>query len=112
MLNPFKDVNWNPGTRERRKFALSLMIGFPAIATIFSLLGWFAKHTWKPFFLWLGLVGFALGLVFWLLPQISRPFYVVWFFIACCMGIVMGNLVLVVFFFLALTPMGLLMRAF
>ena len=24
MLNPFKDVNWNPGLVERRKFALSL----------------------------------------------------------------------------------------
>ena len=32
MVNPFKEVNWNPGPRERRKFALSLIIGFPCIA--------------------------------------------------------------------------------
>ena len=29
MVNPFNEVSWNPDLRERRKFALSLVIGFP-----------------------------------------------------------------------------------
>ncbi|MFT4587452.1 MAG: hypothetical protein ACI9VS_002084, partial [Candidatus Binatia bacterium] len=29
MLNPFKEVDWNPDLPARRKFAVSLVIGFP-----------------------------------------------------------------------------------
>jgi hypothetical protein len=35
----------------------------------------------------------------WLLPQIAKSFYIVWYFIACCMGIVIGNV--------RFTPLGL-----
>ena len=38
MVNPFKEVNWNPGPQERRKFALSLVIGFPCIAVVLLVL--------------------------------------------------------------------------
>jgi len=111
MMNPFKDVNWNPSLAEKRKFALSLIIGFPAIAVVFSLITWLAKHSWKPFFLWLGIIGLAAGVVLRLLPQIARPFYVAWYFIACCMGLVVGNVVFGLFFYLILTPFGVLRRA-
>jgi hypothetical protein len=111
MMNPFKDVNWNPNLAEKRKFALSFIIGFPAIAVVFSLITWLAKHSWKPFFLWLGIIGLAVGVVLRLLPQIARPFYVAWYFIACCMGIVVGNIVFGLFFYLIFTPFGVLRRA-
>ena len=39
MVNPFKEINWNPGPRERRKFALSLLIGFPCLAAMLLILG-------------------------------------------------------------------------
>lgn len=110
MLNPFKDVNWNPGLAERRKFARSLVIGFPAIAIFFSIIGRLTAHAWKPFFLWLGVIGLGVGVLLWLLPQIARPFYVVWYFIACCMGFVTGNVLLSALYFLVFTPFGLLMR--
>ena len=111
MMNPFKEVNWNPSLPERRKFALSLIIGFPCVALVLSLVNWFAHHAWKPFFLWLGIVGFGVGVVLWLLPQIAKPFYLIWYFIACCMGIVIGNVLFAVFFYLVFTPMGLALRA-
>ena len=95
---------------ERKKFAVSLIIGFPAIAVVFSLVAWLVKHSWNPFFLWLGVIGLAAGIVLWLLPQIARPFYVVWYFIACCMGVVVGNLLFALFFYLVFTPLGLLLR--
>ena len=110
MLNPFKETNWNPNLAERKKFAVSLIIGFPAIAIIFSIVGRLTAHAWKPFFLWLGVIGLAVGVVFWLVPQISRPFYLVWYFLACCMGFVTGNVLLSAFFYLVITPMGLVMR--
>ncbi len=110
MMNPFTEVNWKPGPREKRSFAKSLVIGFPAIALFFSLVNWLARHTWKPFFLWLGVIGFAIGVILWLLPAIAKPFYLVWYFIACCMGFVIGNLLFGIFFFLIFTPIGLVMR--
>ncbi len=110
MVNPFKEINWNPSPAECWKFAKSLIIGFPAIAIFFSIVGRLTTHTWNPFFLWLGTVGFAVGLMLWLLPIIARPFYLVWYFIACCMGFVMGNVLLSAFYFLVLTPLGSMMR--
>jgi hypothetical protein len=114
MLNPFKDTNWNPNRAERRKFALSLIIGFPVIAVIFAGVNMLKAHSTviPPFCLWLGLIGFAVGVVLWLGPQIARPFYVVWYFLGCCMGLVMGNVLFALFYFLVVTTFGLVMRLF
>jgi len=110
MLNPFAEVDWNPDVRARRKFAASLIIGFPVIAIAFSLITFLAKHSWKPFFPWLGIIGIVAGIIFWLLPQIAKPFYIAWYFIACCMGIVIGNTLFALFYYLVFTPLGLCLR--
>lgn len=111
MVNPFKDTNWNPGTAEKRKFAVSLIIGFPILAAVFALVGWLRTGAWSGGFVWLAVIGAALGAVLWVLPQIARPFYLVWYFAACCLGIVISNLLIAAFFYLVFTPIGLLMRA-
>ena len=108
MMNPFTEVNWKPGFTEKRQFAKSLVIGFPSIALFLSLVTWISRHAWKPFFLWLGVVGFVVGVVLWLLPAIAKPFYLVWYFVACCMGIVIGNLLFCIFYYLIFTPIGLM----
>jgi hypothetical protein len=113
MVNPFKEVIWNPSPPERRKFALSLIIGFPCIAVVLLLLGWLRGKGWNaPLAAIVGGGGLAVGLVLLALPQIARPFYVVWYFVACCMGLVVGNLALAIVFFVLVTGIGLLMRAF
>jgi len=53
-----------------------------------------------------------MGVVLYLAPQIARPFYMAWYFLACCIGIVTSNALLIAFFYLVITPFGLLMRAF
>jgi hypothetical protein len=111
MVNPFKEINWNPNPAECRKFAKSLILGFPSIAIFFSIVGRLTTHTWNPFFLWLGVFGLSVGVVLWLLPQIAKPFYVAWYFVACSMGIVVGNVLLSAFYFLVITPIGLAMHA-
>src|SRR4051812_3791529 len=110
MLNPFAEVNWNPDIPARRKFALSLIIGFPCIAVIFSIATRLSSGAWKPFFLWLGVIGCAVGMVLWLLPQIAKPFYIIWYGVTCCIGIVVGNVLFGVFYFLIFTPMGIVRR--
>lgn len=110
MINPFTDTNWNPDRAERRKFAKSLMIGFPIVAAAMATAAHVHGGGWKPGFLWLAAIGCLAGIIFWLFPGISRPFYLVWYFVACCIGIVMGNLLVTAFFFLAITPAALIMR--
>jgi hypothetical protein len=112
MINPFKEVNWNPGTQERRKFALSLMIGFPCIAVVLLLFGFLRGNGWNlPLAAVIGGGGLALGLLLLSVPQIARPVYVVWYFVACCIGTVVGNLALGIVFFVLVTGVGLVMRA-
>jgi len=110
MMNPFAEVDWNPDVRGRKKFAVSLIIGFPVIALLLALVSYLKTHAVGPFPAWLGGVGLAAGVIFWLLPQIARPFYVAWYFLACCMGFVIGNVLFAVFFYLVFTPLGLLLR--
>src|SRR5438132_506238 len=112
MMNPFKEVNWNPDIAERRKFARSLIIGFPCIAVLLLLAGWLKTGIWnvKPA-LTLGGVGLAIGLVLFALPGLARPFYVIWYGLACAIGLVVGNILLAVVFYILITGVGLAMRA-
>jgi len=112
MMNPFKEVNWNPDRAERRKFARSLIIGFPCIAVVLILAGWLKTGVWKlqPA-LMIGGIGFAIGLLLLVLPGISKPFYVLWYGFACVIGLVVGNTLLAVVFYIFITGVGLAMRA-
>lgn len=111
MLNPFAEVNWHPDLRERRKFALSLIIGLPCVAIFLSIFMRLTHHMWRPFPLWLGIIGLTVGTILWLLPEIADPFYIVWYGFACCVGIVAGNLLFSAFYYFVLTPLGLCLRA-
>jgi hypothetical protein len=112
MINPFLDVDWNPDVPAKRRFARSLMIGFPVLAVIFLLLGWWRTGMVSTKFLPVAGAGVAFGVVFWFLPQIARPFYLAWYFLACCIGIVLSNLLFTLFFYLVFTPTGFLLRMF
>jgi len=112
MINPFKEINWKPDRADLKKFGVSLIIGFPIIALVFFLVRW-AKSGALPeprFFLMLGGIGAAVGLVSWLIPVIARPLYTVWYGLAACIGIVVANLMFCVLFYGIFTPMGLVMR--
>lgn len=110
MINPFKDIQWKPDVHERRKFGRSLIIGFPILAVLFALLDWWRSGQVGMFPVWVGLIGAGAGVLFVLVPWLAKPFYVVWFFLACCIGIVVSNLLLAVFFYLVVTPTALVLR--
>jgi len=111
MLNPFKEVNWTPDTAARCAFARSLIIGFPCVALVFLLAGWLAGKGWNvSFALKLGGLGAGAGVVFYAVPAIARPFYVVWYALACCIGLVVGNVVIALIFYVLVTGIGLLKR--
>jgi hypothetical protein len=112
MINPFKEINWQPGSTDLHKFARSLVIGFPVIAVVFFLVKWLKTHHQPDpaFFLKLGVIGAAVGVVCWLVPIVARPLYYVWYALAACIGIVMANLLFTLMFYGLFTPLGLFMR--
>ena len=111
MINPFKQVNWNPDARDRRKFSQSLLIGFPCLAVALLLMGKLTTGSWNfPLAVKVGGIGVAAGLVFLAAPALTKPFYLAWYFIACCIGLVVGNLLLVLVFYSIFTGIGLLLR--
>ena len=113
MLNPFKEVNWNPDTTARRTFAKSLVIGFPCLAVVLLLIGIFTGKGWNVgLALKLGGLGAGFGVLFYALPVIARPFYVVWYALACCIGLIVGNVVLALIFYVLVTGIGLVKRLF
>jgi hypothetical protein len=112
MVNPFKEVKWNPDTAARRAFARSLIIGFPCLALLLILGNRLATGAWHPAFpLQIAAIGMAAGVLFWLVPAIARPFYVLWYAVACCIGFVVGNVVFATVYLLVFAPIGILRRA-
>jgi hypothetical protein len=110
MINPFCEVNWNPGLAGRRAFAKSIAIGFPLIALVLGALGLLRAHAWPVWTLWLGNIGAASGIALWLVPQIAGPFYVVWNALGCCIGFVVSNVAVTAVYLLVVTPIGLALR--
>lgn len=111
MLNPFKEVDWNPDLPARRKFAVSLAVGFPIVAILILLLGRIFGGEWKPTVpIWMAGSGVGVGLALWALPRIAKPFYIVWYAFGCTMGMVIGNTLMGAFFYLLITPFGLIRR--
>jgi len=112
MINPFLEVNWHPGSGEIRKFALGLVVGFPCLAVGLLVLKRIADGNWQvaPSF-WIGGVGGGLGLLLLLLPAAAKPFYLMWYLLACCIGVVVSNVLFACFYLLVFTSIGLFLRA-
>ena len=111
MINPFKDVDWNPDRAGRRRFAVSLMIGFPVIALLLLVVGFIRSGRLEvatPAVI--AGAGLLAGLVFWLIPAIARPFYVTWYALACAVGLVVSNVLMGAIFYVVFTGTGMAMR--
>lgn len=113
MINPFKEINWQPKEDDLRKFAKSLMIGFPCICLFFACIQWWKTGHFPSGnggILMVSGIGFQVGLVCYYIHGIARPLYYVWYALAACVGIVMANLLFAVLFYGLFTPIGLFMR--
>ena len=112
MINPFKEINWKPDGDDLRKFAVSLMIGFPIIATVLFLIKWISGDGLPEprFFLLLGGIGAGTGVVCFLIRPLARLLYPVWYGLAACIGIVIANLLFTLLYYVLFTPLGVFMR--
>ena len=93
------------GTRELRRFALT-------VGAVFLLLA--AWSAWRgrffyPYLLAAGVVLIVPGLLF---PRVLRLVYMAWMALAFALGIVASTVLLTLFFYLVVTPVGRLARLF
>ena len=91
------------GERELRKFGLLVGGVFAAL----GLLMWLRGKPHFPYFLGPGVLLAGAG---WLFPKVLRGLYIVWMSLAIVMGYLVSNVILTLFFFLVITPIGLAAR--
>ena len=101
------DVNWDPPRRQLRQFAVLFLIFIGGLGTVL-----YFKD--KPLIiseiLWnLSWVVCLAGLIY---PPLVRPVYVAMMAVALPIGFVVSTILMVIIYYLILTPIGLVMRLF
>lgn len=91
------------GDRDLRKFGLLVGGVFAALGVFFLL----RHRAHGPYFLWPGGVLMAFGAAW---PRALKYVYVAWMSVAFVLGFIISHLILGLFFFLIITPIGLLAR--
>ena len=97
------------GRKDLRKFGWTVGVAFVLLWAVMAyvfpyLLG---KGRNLPILWQIGVALVAVGTV---LPQILKPIYYAWMTLALALGFVMTRVLLTIFFFLVLTPVGLIFR--
>ena len=91
------------GLRELRKFGL-------LVGGVFALLGLVWLLRGKPHYPWAlfpGILLIAFGI---LLPRALKYIYIGWMSLAMVLGFIVSNVLLTLFFFVVITPIGLIAR--
>jgi hypothetical protein len=95
--------NIKESKKDLRKFGLTVGIVLLAIA---ALLYWKGKENYTAF----EIIGGFLVVVSILFPIILRPLNKIWMTLAILMGWIMTRVILIVIFYIVLTPLGLIAR--
>ena len=112
------EVNWKPEKSDLRRFAISIIIGFSVIGWgVWLLQGNLQLSSETGSMVWAGLpylwgIPMAIGLLSLTHPLVARPFYLVWMGFSFVMGTIFSHLILALFFYLMITPTGLILRLF
>src|SRR3954462_14511528 len=96
------EVNWNPTSRQLRQFAAICLAALP-------LLGWIWGGSGHMIGL-LAVAGCAIGLVGVFAPAAIKPIFIALTVITLPIGMVIGELTLLIVFFGVLLPLGLFFR--
>jgi Saxitoxin biosynthesis operon protein SxtJ len=93
------------GARDLRRFGLTVGGVFVLLGVVLLL-----RHKSSyPFFLAAGAILTAGGAIW---PRALKYVYIAWMALAFTLGFVMSNVILILFFFIVVTPIGLLARLF
>jgi hypothetical protein len=98
-------INWQPSTKELRKFGLTILVGFALIGLVAFFV---SKNPVASYYLWS--IGIVFGFAGLSGTVIALPFYFIWMGIAFVMGNIMSRLIMFLIFLVVVTPLGLIMR--
>ena len=100
------EINWNPTRKELWQFAGMWLVFFSALGAWW----WWDGSVTVAKWLWIAAVAVGVpGLIF---PALMRPIYVGWMVAAFPIGWTVSHLMLGTMYYLILTPVGALLRAF
>lgn len=102
------EINRNPSARELRIFVMLVVPAFFAVAG--SLAYWKFHAPRVGVAVWL--VGAVLMLVGLAVPNMRRPLYVGWMIAVYPIGWTVSHVILLIVFYLVITPIGLVVRLF
>jgi hypothetical protein len=100
------EINWHPGHQELRKFGIAALIASAVIAILLCLLKGLSIQGASLIFA-VGCVIFLCGVAF---PPAARIIYVGLTAVTMPIGVAVSFVLLAIFYFLLLTPLGLLFR--
>ena len=104
-------INWRPGPRELRSFGLVIAIGFGLIGLAKLLWPWeWGLERSVPFALTCFAIAAAVGGAGLTGTRLALPFYWGWMGVAFVLGNVISRVVMCLFYYGVITPLGLLMR--
>jgi hypothetical protein len=112
MINPFAEINWNPGSKDFILFGKSMLIGFSIISLVFLIINVFRVPFEKE--LVLPIYIFTIGGVLFLIANVgglpARIFYFIWFALAATIGVIISNLLLALFYYLFFSVFAFIFR--
>lgn len=105
-LQCFQRVQWRPDSRELRRFAIAMLVGFFALGLI---------ATWRNSNVSRGaLVFWSVGLglaVAALIPGVGRAAYLLIYVPTSLVGYVISKIILALMFFLVFVPLAIILRS-
>ena len=110
MINTYAEVNWHPGKDEVKKFGTSMLIGLPCLAAVFAVMAYFSE---TPSYTLPGALSVVAPLVYAIclkLFPVGRIIYYLVFAISCSIGLVISNLLLIIFYYVVLFPIAVIVR--
>jgi hypothetical protein len=103
---PMLEINWRPGPRELRQFALAWLAGFGAAGGV---LAWRVGHL-SPIVLGVWGAAAAVAMLGLVAPRAVRPIYLAWMALAFPIGWVVSHLLLAVLFYAVFGGAALVFR--
>lgn len=101
----FKHINWRPNSRELRRFAVAMLIGF----TVLGLLAMWRGGGIVTTSIVLWTVGVVLAIATFI-PGLGRVSYLAVYLPTSIIGYVVSNVLLTLMFFLVITPLGIILK--
>lgn len=111
MINPFRDINWHPDERQVRDFGKTLLAGFSIVSILLLIVSFASSGTCSarfPIFIMLG--GYLAYLTTIISAKMSLPIYWSLFFVSACIGTIVSNLLLILFFHMFFSPFAIILR--